>query len=207
MFPSITTGKPAHVILIVRAVNKIQPASLNLDIVEEDGKVLSTASVLPVGTSGAHFSANFLHSHSPLQTTTERQDQKELRLWTQLPTHCHPKSRGSRSPVRQKWIHSSEIWKWIHHVLCVQHWCHWGIWLQSEKHFEFQGSIFEIERPYLPRSFGLLFCPFHCNTFGCPWSCRPCACDRHWANDSRHRKLPCKLDGGLIFLKWLIPTH
>lgn len=59
MFPSITTGKPAHVILIVRAVNKIQPASLNLDIVEEDGKVLSTASVLPVGTSGAHFSATF----------------------------------------------------------------------------------------------------------------------------------------------------
>lgn len=59
MFPSITTGKPAHVILIVRAVNKIQPASLNLDIVGEGGEVLNTTSVRSVGAGGAHFSATF----------------------------------------------------------------------------------------------------------------------------------------------------
>ena len=59
MFPPITTGKLAHVILIVRATDKIQPASLSLNIVGEDGEVLNTTSVIPVGTSGAHFSATF----------------------------------------------------------------------------------------------------------------------------------------------------
>ncbi len=56
---SCTTGKSAHAILIVRGSDKISGASLNLEILSKDDKVLNTTSVIPVGTSGAHFSVAF----------------------------------------------------------------------------------------------------------------------------------------------------
>jgi len=45
--------------LIVKASDKIDGSSLGLDLLSKDGKVLSTTSVSPLGTSGAHFSASF----------------------------------------------------------------------------------------------------------------------------------------------------
>jgi len=56
---SDTTGKSAHTILIVKASDKIRDMSLSLDFLSKDGKVLSTTSVSPVGSRGAHFSASF----------------------------------------------------------------------------------------------------------------------------------------------------
>ena len=56
---SDTAGKSAHTILIVKASDKIRDTSLSLEFLTEDGKVLSTTSVSPVGKSGAHFSASF----------------------------------------------------------------------------------------------------------------------------------------------------
>ena len=43
----------------MRASDRIRSTPLSVDILSEDGTVLNTTSVSPVGTSGAHFSALF----------------------------------------------------------------------------------------------------------------------------------------------------
>ena len=53
------SGKTAHVILIVRGAEKLQPSSLNLTILNNDGRPLHTASLRQVGGDSVHFSASF----------------------------------------------------------------------------------------------------------------------------------------------------
>ena len=53
------SGKTAHVILIVRGAEKLQPSSLKLNILSTDGRPLHTTSLRQVGGDGVHFSASF----------------------------------------------------------------------------------------------------------------------------------------------------
>lgn len=67
LFLSFSSGKRAHVILIVRKADKLQAKSLSLAIVKEDGKVINTAPVRAVGKSGTHFSATFATPSVPFK--------------------------------------------------------------------------------------------------------------------------------------------
>ena len=53
------SGKTAHVILIVRGAEMLQPSSLKLNILSTDGRHLNTTSLRQVGGDGVHFSASF----------------------------------------------------------------------------------------------------------------------------------------------------
>ncbi|XP_068713370.1 hemicentin-2-like [Montipora foliosa] len=50
---------PARVVITVAGNAKINRNTLKLDLISEDGRRLTTATVTPRGTSGAHFSASF----------------------------------------------------------------------------------------------------------------------------------------------------
>ena len=55
------------VILTVAGSNKINSRSLTLDLMSMDGRRLSTTTVTPQGSSGAHFSASFTPPSAPFK--------------------------------------------------------------------------------------------------------------------------------------------
>ena len=84
-------GRYAHVILIVRHADKIQPSSLFLNILKEDGSVLRTASVRPTGTtSGAHFTATFATPSAPFKLQLRGRTKKNFKFERNSETTVQP---------------------------------------------------------------------------------------------------------------------
>ena len=102
-FLILYSGKYAFVVLIVREADKIQSSSLSLNILKEDGSVLSTASVRPAGKkSGAHYSATFATPSAPFKLqltgkTKKNFDFERNSKFTIQPSHVMVKAIYSES--------------------------------------------------------------------------------------------------------------
>ena len=77
-------------ILIVREADKVHAASLILDILREDGNVLSSTFVKPVGTSGAHFSASFPTPTVPFKLQLRGKTRKNFDFERRSQSTVHP---------------------------------------------------------------------------------------------------------------------
>ena len=89
--------------MIVREADKIQSSSLSLNILKEDGSVLSTASVRPAGKkSRAHYSATFATPSAPFKLqltgkTKKNFDFERNSKFTIHPSHVMVKAIYSES--------------------------------------------------------------------------------------------------------------
>lgn len=78
------------VILTVAGAKKINSRSLSLDLMSMDGRRLSTATVTPHGTSGAHFSSSFTPPSVPFKLKLKGTTKKGYPFERNSHTTVHP---------------------------------------------------------------------------------------------------------------------